>query len=167
MFGPLPYPFRFSPLHIIPVFPHQIWNNNQVQDPQCVQFAVFYLFFRCSESWFPFLSFFSSLSRWRNRVLRQGCVWIGPGSFMWYRSDVNGEANGCAFLFDRERALPFSRIAQNGEKKRGDMADRFNNDFLQPTSIDFSCKYFNYWYAIQLLLVAYLFNFTTISARPV
>ncbi len=67
---------------------------------------------------------FSSLSRRRNRVLREGCVWIGPGSFMWYRSDVNGEANGCASLFDRERALPFSRA--KWWKERGHMANRFS-----------------------------------------
>lgn len=135
MFGPLPYPFRLSPLHIIPVFPLQIWNINQVQDPQCVRFSVFYLFFRCSESWFPFLSFFPPyLGGGTECFDRAVCGLVRARSC---DTGVTSMGRRTDARFCLIGSAHFPSIAQNGEKKRGDMANRFNNDFLKLTSIDF------------------------------
>lgn len=117
MFGPLPYPFRLSPQHIIPVFALRIRNNYRVQDPHRVQFSLFYLFFRCSESWFPFLSFFPPYLGGGTECFDRAVCGLVPArscdtgvTSMGRRTDAR-----CCLI----GSAHFPSLAQNGEKKEG------------------------------------------------
>ncbi len=95
---------------IIPVFLFRIWNNNQVQ-------VQFYLFSDARSHGSLFCLFLPISAEEPSASIGPACGLV-PASFMWYRSDVNGEANGCASLFDRW-ARHFPSLEQNGEKKEG------------------------------------------------